>query len=133
MFDGWCYQLSGIPSSWSDSAWTKTNQGRRRLLEKGWIERIDKEQVHRGDIIYTYKEGEQPTPFKHVTIAVSDYIPSKQGCEVCGHTQSQNHAFKLLTPQSGGREAYCYHVLERLGGDGTEKAIDLTNGKSKAI
>ena len=133
MFDGWCFKLSGIPSSWSDSAWTKTNQGRRRLLEKGWICRINKEEVQRGDIIYTYNKDATPTPFKHVTIAVSDYIPSKQACEVCGHTLSQNHELKPLTPQKNGNEAYCYHVLEQLGGDGTEKAIDLTNNNSKAI
>ena len=133
MFDGLCFKLSGIPSNWNDSAWTTTNQGRRRLLEKGWICRINKEEVRRGDIIYTYNKDATPTPFKHVTIAVSDYIPSKQACEVCGHTLSQNHELKPLTPQKNGNEAYCYHVLEQLGGDGTEKAIDLTNNNSKAI
>lgn len=135
MFDGWCFKLSGIPSGWSDSAWTKTNQGRRRLLEKGWIRRVEhNEDVKKGDIIYTYDSNKdvKPTPFTHVTIAVTDYIPAIKGCYVCGHTLSQHRERKSLVPK-GTKSAYCYRVVAPLGGDGTEKAIDLTDDNSKAI
>ena len=135
MFDGWCYKLSGIPSSWDNSTWIYTNSARRKLLEKGWIRRVEhNEDVHAGDIIYTYNSSEkaQPTPFTHVTMAVSDYDSSINGCYVCGHTENQNHRPKSFIPD-GTKSVYCYHVAEQLGGDGTEKAIDLTNGKSKAI
>ena len=135
MFDGWSYKLPGIPSSWEENkAWVTTNQGRRKLLEKGWIYRIKYEDVRIGDIIYTYNKKAKPTPFKHVTIAVGNYDPTTKECKVCGHTKNQHSEPKYLAPQpKTGNETYCYRVVRQLGGDSTEKAIDLTNGKSKAI
>ena len=137
MFDGWCYKLSGIPSSWDSGSWTYTNKGRRRLLEKKWIERIPYSSVQPGDIIYTYysdykKRSNMNTPFNHVTIAITPYDASSGGCYVCGHTSNQNNKFKELK-DDGIPCTYCYHVKAKLGGDGNEKAIDLTNGKSKAL
>lgn len=136
MFDGWCYKLSGIPSSWDSDSWTFTNKGRRRLLEKGWIERIPYQSVKKGDIVYTYYSDYanrgMSTPFNHVTIAITEYNASEGGCYVCGHTANQNNKFKKLSDE-GNQCTYCYRVKRSLGGDGTEKAIDLTDGKSKAI
>lgn len=137
MFDGWCYKLTGIPSTWDSESWTLTNKGRRRLLEKKWIERIPVTSVKAGDIIYTYysdyeNREKMKTPFNHVTIAISDYSSSDGGCYVCGHTTNQNNKFKKLS-DTGIPCAYCYRVKSSLGGDGTEKAIDLTDGNSKAI
>ena len=87
-----------------------------------------------GDIIYTYNKDAKPTPFKHVTIAVGNYDPDTKRCKVCGHTQNQHSEFKYLAPQpKTGDETYCYRVVNQLGGDGTEKAIDLTDDNSKAI
>lgn len=137
MFDGWCYKLPGIPSTWNSDSWTYTNKGRRKLLEKRWIERIDITDVKAGDIIYTYysdykSRPNMPTPYNHVTIAVSDYDPSIRGCYVCGHTLNQNNQKKVLYA-TGIPCAYCYRVKSSLGCDGSEKAIDLTDGNSKAI
>lgn len=136
MFDGWCYKLTGVPSSWDSASWTYTNKGRRRLLEKKWIERIPSTSVKAGDIIYSYYSDyasrDMNTPFNHVTIAITDYDSSTQGCNVCGHTLNQNNKFKKLS-DTGIPCTYCYRVKTSLGGDGTEKAIDLTNGNSHAI
>lgn len=136
MFDGWCYKLTGVPSSWDSASWTYTNKGRRRLLEKKWIERIPNTSVKAGDIIYSYYSDyasrNMNTPFNHVTIAITDYDSSTQGCNVCGHTLNQNNKFKKLS-DTGIPCTYCYRVKTSLGGDGTEKAIDLTNGNSHAI
>ncbi len=136
MFDGWCYKLTGVPSSWDSASWTYTNKGRRRLLEKKWIERIPSTSVKAGDIIYSYYSDyasrDMNTPFNHVTIAITDYDSSTQGCNVCGHTLNQNNKFKKLS-DIGIPCMYCYRVKTSLGGDGTEKAIDLTNGNSHAI
>lgn len=136
MFDGWCYKLTGVPSSWDSASWTYTNKGRRRLLEKKWIERIPNTSVKAGDIIYSYYSDyasrNMKTPFNHVTIAITDYDSSTQGCNVCGHTLNQNNKFKKLS-DTGIPCTYCYRVKTSLGGDGTEKAIDLTNGNSHAI
>ncbi len=136
MFDGWCYKLSGIPSSWNSGSWTYTNKGRRRLLEKGWIYRVSNNDVRKGDMIYTYLTNYASkglaTPFQHVTIAVSDYDAEFGGCYVCGHTKNQNHKKRTL-PVSGTTQAYCYRVRTSLGGDEKEKEIDLTDDNSRAI
>lgn len=136
MFDGWCYKLPGVPSSWNSESWTYTNKGRRKLLEKKWIERIPVTSVKAGDIIYTYysdyKNRNMLTPYNHVTIAISDYDPVEKSCRVCGHTTNQNDRPKALN-DTGNPCAYCYRVKSSLGGDGSEKKIDLTDGNSKAI
>ena len=136
MFDGWCYKLPGVPSSWNDESWTYTNKGRRKLLEKRWIERISYTSVQPGDIIYTYYSDyikrKMKTPFNHVTLAISPYNTSLGGCYVCGHTSNQNNKLKKLNDDKNPC-TYCYRVKARLGGDGNEKAIDLTNGNSKAL
>ena len=136
MFNGWCYKLPGIPSSWDSSSWKYTNQGRRSLLEKKWIELIPITSVKAGDIIYSYfsdyKDRGFNTPYNHVTIAVTDYDAAINGCRVCGHSKNQNNVIKELK-DSGNPCTYCYRMKSRLGGDGTEKSIDLTDGNSKAI
>lgn len=136
MFDGWCYKLTGIPSAWNSESWTYTNKGRRRLLEKKWIERIPATSVEPGDIIYTYysdyQDRDMKTPFNHVTIAVTKYDSSIGGCYVCGHTTNQNTKKKVLNVDKNPY-AYCYRMKAKLGGDGSEKEIDLTPGASKAI
>ena len=67
-----------------------------------------------------------------INAANTDYDSSTQGCNVCGHTLNQNNKFKKLS-DTGIPCTYCYRVKTSLGGDGTEKAIDLTNGNSHAI
>ena len=136
MFDGWCYKLNGIPNSWDSSTWKLTNKGRRKLLEKHWMTRITNLQdVKAGDIIYTYysdyKKRGLNTPYNHVTIAIEDYNKTSQTVQVCGHTENQNNKPKKLSA-TGVPCTYCYRIKTMLGGDGTEKDIDLTPGQSKA-
>lgn len=136
MFDGWCYRIKNIPSSWNTTPWSYTNQSRRAMLERGWITRIHNHEVQAGDIIYMYRpkyksEGE-PTPYKHVTIAVSNYDAARKGCLVCGHSVNQNSEFRSLD-SSPSQEAYCYQVKRFLPGNGSEKQIDITDGNSAAL
>ena len=128
MFNGWSYHLTGIPSSWTTTAWKTTNSGRKQLLDKGWINKIAYNQIQPGDIIYTYKKDATPTPYTHVTIAVSTNYSinvgtnkEKFGCDVCGYTWNQNSEFKELTASN----CECYRVKSTLIGDGTEKRVFL--------
>lgn len=123
MFDGWYYRLKGIPARWQNSGWPWTNRGRKALLEKGWIERIAHHQVGPGDIIYTYNQNATPTPYSHVTIAVSpaEKIGEKIFCTVCGNTTNQHRAKKRLNEKN----CRCYRIKDTLIGDGSEKLVRL--------
>ena len=37
------------------------------------------------------------TPFKHVTIAITDYNAQAQSVQVCGHSENQNNRKKELS------------------------------------
>ena len=123
MFDGWFYRLSGIPSDWSGSKWNMTYSGMNKLKGKGWIHPVPYDEVQPGDMIYTYKKDAKPTPYTHVTLAVSANVTEngKFGCRVCGYTANQHNAFKPLTPNN----CECYRVYPAFTGDGTEKKVYL--------
>jgi hypothetical protein len=65
-------------------------------------------------------------------VGVTKYDSSIGGCYVCGHTKNQNTQKKVLNVDKNPY-AYCYRMKTKLGGDGSEKEIDLTPGASKAI
>ena len=123
MFDGWFYRLAGIPSNWTNSKWGVTGSGLARLKAKGWVTQVAYNQVQPGDLVYSYDPKASPTPYPHVTIAVSANVNDngRFGCMVCGNTQNQHNKFKLLT------SANCeiYRVNASLSGNGTEKAVNL--------
>ena len=123
MFDGWFYRFPGIPAHWSSSKWTVTYSGYLRLNAKGWLTEVAYDAIRPGDIIYTYKPEAKPTPFPHVTIAVSENFTQndKFGCNVCGYTANQHQKFKPLTATN----CKCYRVNEILMGDGSEKRVLL--------
>lgn len=125
MFNGWFYRFtnSSLPSNWSDSKWNVTYSGLQKLLSKQWVDAVSYNQIAPGDLIYSYDENASPTPYTHVTIAVSGNVTvdGKYGCYVCGCTQNQNNAFKRLTPSN----CRCYRVKGTLNGDGTERSVFL--------
>ena len=123
MFNGWFFRLSGIPSSWSDSKWNVTYSGLQKLIGKGWVYQVAYNAIQPGDIIYTYDADATPTPYTHVTIAVSTNVweGNQYGCRVCGYTVNQHDAFKALTSSN----CRCYRVYTSLPGDGSEKQVVL--------
>lgn len=128
MFDGWFYPISGIPSSWKDSKWSTTYSACQKLNGKGWLETVSYDAIEPGNIIYTYQEDAKPTPYTHVTIAVSgNVIESNEkegerfGCKVCGYTTNQHDKFKKLTEDN----CRCYRVKKTFTGDGSEKKVSL--------
>lgn len=123
MFNGWFFRLTGIPSSWTDTKWSVTYSGCQKLLGKGWITEVNYKKVQPGDIIYSFDADASPTPYTHVTIAVSEnlYSGSKFGCNVCGYTVNQHEKFKELTDSN----CVVYRVKDALYGDGTEKRVSL--------
>lgn len=123
MFDGWFYRLPGIPSGWANSKWALTHSGLEKLKGKGWIYPVAYDAVQPGDLIYTYKANAKPTPYTHVTLAVSGNVTEngKFGCRVCGYTANQHDAFKQLTEKN----CECYRVYPAFAGDGTEKKVYL--------
>lgn len=130
MFDGWFFHLDGIPSTWKNSKWNVTYSGCQKLLNKGWIQSVAYNSIQPGDIIYSYNANATPTPYTHVTIAVSEnvYDGSKYGCRVCGYTTNQQNAFKELTSSN----CRCYRVNTQLNGDGSEKLVYLPETGSGA-
>ena len=123
MFDGWFYRLSGIPAGWTDSKWAVTYSGFRRLSDRGWLSEVSCDAIQPGDIIYTYNASATPTPYTHVTIAVSgsEEQSGHSGCRVCGYTSNQHNCFKRLTPES----CRCYRVHGTLKGNGSERRVIL--------
>lgn len=123
MFDGWFYRFAGIPSSWTNSKWSVTGGGLAMLKAKGWVTRVAYNQVQCGDLVYSYNPSASPTPYLHVTIAVSKNVidNNRFGCMVCGNTQNQHKKFKELTSTN----CEIYRVNASLLGDGTEKIVVL--------
>ena len=123
MFDGWFFRLPGIPSIWTDSKWFVTYSGLQRLLAKGWLSEVSCDAVQPGDIIYTYNPSATPTPYTHVSIAVSANVEQsgRPGCRVCSYTTNRRDAFKALTAAT----CRCYRVKETLAGNGKEKRVLL--------
>lgn len=123
MFDGWFYSISGIPSSWKDSKWSVTYGACKKLEGKGWLETVSYDAIEPGDIIYTYQANAKPTPYTHVTIAVSSNLTEDGvfGCRVCGYTKNQHNKFKKLTDSN----CQCYRVKKTFSGDGSEKSVFL--------
>lgn len=123
MFDGWFYSISGIPSSWKNSKWGVTYSGYQKLNGKGWLETVSYNAIEPGDIIYTYQADATPTPYTHVTIAVSNNVTEggKFGCRVCGYTTNQHDRFKPLSASN----CRCYRVKKTFTGNGSEKRVSL--------
>ena len=109
MFDGWSYQITGIPDEWDNTSnkWTVTNGSRCALLGRNRIRKIDCESVQLGDIIYTYNDNNSThEKYEHVVIASSDYNASTQSCNVCGHTENHKDRPKTLNRNT----CRCYRV-----------------------
>ena len=123
MFNGWFYRLPGIPSSWSDTKWFLTYSGYRKLQEKDWLTEVAYDAIRPGDIIYSYHPDASPTPYTHVSIAVSENVrqDGQFGCRVCSYTANRHDKFKALTASN----CRCYRVREVLKGDGQEKKVSL--------
>ena len=117
------FSVTGIPSSWSDSMWSVTYSGLQKLLAKNWLQTVAYDSIQPGDIIYTYDANATPTPYTHVTIAVSSNVTvnGQFGCRICGCTSNQRNAFKQLASST----CRCYRVKATLSGDGTEKQVYL--------
>lgn len=125
MFNGWyyCFTNSNLPTNWSESKWNLTHSGLQKLLSKQWLESVSYNQIEPGCLIYSYDKNASPTPYKHVTIAVSGnvMVNGKHGCYVCGCTTNQHHVFKELKSSN----CRCYRVKRTLNGDGTERSVFL--------
>ena len=124
MFNGWCNKvIGGLPTNWASGDWQLTKSGLDQLQGKGWLQQINYNEVQPGDIVYTYVAGLKPTPYDHVTIAVSSNLTENGvfGCKICGCTQNQHNEFKKLTPEN----CRCYRVKRSLNGDGTELRVYL--------
>lgn len=130
MFNGWSYNLPGIPAGWKNTTkWSLTESGMKKLTAdaRQWMKPIDCSQVMPGDIIYTYKSSnEEGKKYTHVTIAVTAAAGGK--CEVCGHTYNQNHVEKALEPQ----KVRCYRVESTIRLVGNERRVVLTLGEGES-
>lgn len=93
VFEGWCYKVSGIPSSWNTGGWTWTYSGYQALNRKGRVSAVALSNVKPGDFIYNY-DPSQPAgkQYTHAMLAVSTY--KNGGVDICGHTRNQNTVFK---------------------------------------
>ena len=120
MFDGWCYKVSGIPSSWSTGGWTWTYSGYQALNRKGRVSAIALSNVKPGDFIYNY-DSSKPAgkQYTHVTLAVSTY--QNGGVYVCGHTKNQNTVFRSLNSSN----CRCYRVNPTITIGSDEKRVTL--------
>ncbi|MEG1092417.1 MAG: amidase domain-containing protein [Acinetobacter sp.] len=123
MFNGWFYSFNGIPTNWSGSKWGVTYSGYQKLNGKGWLQTVAYNAIQSGDIIYSYNPNATPTPYTHVTIAVSENVTEngKYGCKICDNTANQHDEFKELT----SKNCKCYRVKRTLSGDGNEKRVRL--------
>ena len=60
MFNGWSYNLPGIPAGWKKTTkWSLTESGMKKLTDsaRAWMTLIDPTLVKPGDVIYTYKKN----------------------------------------------------------------------------
>lgn len=122
MFNGWSYNLSGIPAGWKkNSKWSLTESGMKKLSEnRKWIKQINYDKVQPGDIIYTYKKGNaEGKKYTHVTIAVTAYSGGQ--CKICGHTSNQHYEYKKLTADN----CRCYRVQKTIQLMGNERRVKL--------
>ena len=120
MFDGWCYKLSGIPTSWETGGWSWTYSGYLKLNSKGRISQVALTDVQPGDFIYNY-DSSMPAgkQYTHVTLAVSTY--QNGGVYVCGHTKNQNNVFRALSSSN----CRCYRVNSTITVGADEKRVLL--------
>ena len=120
MFDGWCYKLSGIPTSWETGGWSWTYSGYLKLNSKGRISQVALTDVQPGDFIYNY-DSSMPAgkQYTHVTLAVSAY--QNGGVYVCGHTKNQNNVFRALSSSN----CRCYRVNSTITVGADEKRVLL--------
>ena len=123
MFDGWFFRLPGIPSDWTDSKWSLTYSGLQKLQGKGWVSEVACDAVQPGDLIYSYDPDATPTPYTHVSIAVSENVEQngQSGCRVCAYTTNRHDVFTALSAAT----CRCYRVRAALPGDGREKRVRL--------
>ena len=125
MFDGWCYKLSGISSSWSTGGWTYTWSGYQALNNKGRVTLVSLSNVQPGDIIYAYNAsnayGKQYT---HAMLAVSTY--QNGGVYICGHTNNVNTGFRAFTSSN----CKCYRVNRTITVGSNEKRVQLPESGS---
>ena len=120
MFDGWCYKVSGIPSSWNTGGWTWTYSGYQALNRKGRVSAVALSNVKPGDFIYNY-DSSQPAgkQYTHAMLAVSTY---KNGSvDICGHTRNQNTVFKSFNSSN----CKCYRVNPTITIGPDEKRVTL--------
>ena len=120
MFDGWCYKLSGIPTSWETGGWSWTYSGYLKLNSKGRISQVALTDVQPGDFIYNY-DSSMPAgkQYTHVTLAVSTY--QNGGVYVCGHTKNKNNVFRALSASN----CRCYRVNSTITVGADEKRVLL--------
>ena len=120
MFDGWCYKVSGIPSSWNTGGWTWTYSGYQALNRKGRVSAVALSNVKPGDFIYNY-DSSQPAgkQYTHAMLAVSTY--KNGGVDICGHTRNQNTVFKSFNSSN----CKCYRVNPTITIGPDEKRVTL--------
>ena len=120
MFDGWCYKVSGIPSSWNTGGWTWTYSGYQALNRKGRVSAVALSNVKPGDFIYNYAPS-QPAgkQYTHAMLAVSTY--KNGGVDICGHTRNQNTVFKSFNSSN----CKCYRVNPTITIGPDEKRVTL--------
>ena len=120
MFDGWCYKVSGIPSSWNTGGWTWTYSGYQALNRKGRVSAVALSNVKPGDFIYNYDHS-QPAgkQYTHAMLAVSTY--KNGGVDICGHTRNQNTVFKSFNSSN----CKCYRVNPTITIGPDEKRVTL--------
>ena len=120
MFDGWCYKVSGIPSSWNTGGWTWTYSGYQALNRKGRVSAVALSNVKPGDIIYNY-DPSQPAgkQYTHAMLAVSTY--KNGGVDICAHTRNQNTVFKSFNSSN----CKCYRVNPTITIGPDEKRVTL--------
>lgn len=120
MFQGWSDNIPGITSGWDDYNWNLTNASRCPLIAKDRIYKIPHTQVKKGDIIYTYDDGENTHyEYTHVCIAAADYNASTGTCLVHGHTENKQNWAKPLTADN----CRCYRVKSAIKVEASEKRV----------
>lgn len=120
MFDGWCYHVPGISSSWKTGGWTYTWSGYRALNDKGRVSAIALTDVQPGDIIYLYNSAnEVGKQYTHVVLAVSKY--ANGSVSICGHTANENTVPKTYS----AAKVKCYRVNRAITIGSNEKRVTM--------
>lgn len=123
MFETWSNpSIDEIPSGWNNSNWKLTNRLRCALIAKGRIERVNMDQVKKGDIIYNYNSSASDVHYRypHVVLAAKDYDSVNKSCVVHGHTDNKRDYIKKMDDESKFR---CYHVVKKIKVENCEKRI----------